>query len=428
VTAGAAGPARAAGRSDRAWTAALAIAAVAVLLRLGLVWALDLVPRVERFEYDEVARNLVAGHGLGLVLHGTWYQSFGSIPYVLITAAADTFAPRPAATLLMLQALFILPTTLAAFALSRRLFDARAGLLAAAGTALHPALLYFDTHKLHPLGFDTMLAVGGMAVVFRLASVDSSRATWPAGIAHGVALLERPTFLALLPLALLALRARRAGRRSAIAYLSFALLPTGVWLARSMLVYGAPVLNPEASEFLWRGNNSRASGTNFARGPDLVPVFEAAPEAFQREVLASDEAGQRRAFGREAWRFIRERPAEAARLYLSKLGAFLWFSEHAGAWYPPAYLQAYRAGYAALALAAVAGLLALRRRPPEARRLGSELVAFFLSVGTLQAVFYVETRHRWAVEPLLVVLAAGALSELLARSSHARRGSAGPRN
>jgi 4-amino-4-deoxy-L-arabinose transferase-like glycosyltransferase len=412
VTGHASGESRHATDAPAGLRTAVCLALAGVLVRLALVWALDLPARAQRFEYDEVARNLVEGRGLGLTVHQTWYRSFGNLPYVLLTAASYFASTRPATTLLVLQALLIVPTTLAAFGLARRLFGGRAGVLAAAGTALHPALLYFDTHKLHPLGFDTLLAVGGLQLALGLSPAVSRGRLLVTGVLHGVALLERATFLPLLPLALLRLRSGRALARASLVYLSLALLPTGLWLGRSVLVYGTPVLNPEAAEFLWRGNNPVASGTNFARGARLVPVFEAAPAQFRREVLACDEAGQRRAFRREALRFMREQPLDAARLYLRKLGAFLWFSEHAGRLYPPVLVRAYRIGYAALALAACAGLVALRRRPPESRRRGLALVLFFLSVGAIQSVFYVETRHRWAVEPLLVVLAAGALADL----------------
>ena len=71
---------RRAERPDRALRWALSIAVAGVLARLALVWALDLAPYVERFEYDEVARNLVEGRGLGMVIHGAWYRSFGNAP------------------------------------------------------------------------------------------------------------------------------------------------------------------------------------------------------------------------------------------------------------------------------------------------------------------------------------------------------------
>jgi hypothetical protein len=204
-----------------------------------------------------------------------------------------------------------------------------------------------------------------------------------------------------------------------IAYGLAAALPLVVWLGVSSSLFGEAAFISTGAEVLWTGNNPVASGTNFGRGPGLVPVFEAAPEAFRNEVLASDESGQRRAFRREAMRFIGEQPLDAARLYVRKLWAFLWFSEHAGGWYSPRLTLAYKAFYAGLVLAACAGLVVSMRRSPDARRLGTALVWFFLSVGALQAIFYVETRHRWAVEPVLVVLASGAVAGWLSRAAAA---------
>jgi len=399
---------------DLGWRWALLVAAGGFLARVALVWGLELAPSVERFEYEEVACNLLAGQGFGIVQHGAWYRTYPSAPFVLLTAAAHAAWPQPEALLLGLQALFIVPTTLAAYALARRLFGVGAGLLAAVGTAFHPGLLYFDTHKLHPLGFDAMLAVVGLLLAVRASSeTDRGAVAGYAGLLHGLAILERTTFVALVPLTLVA--ARRANLRGGwvSTYILATALPLALWLGWTWRVYGEVVLNPVGAEVLWKGNNPAASGTNFARGADLVPVFEAAPEEFRREVSSADESGQRRAFQREALRFIRERPFDAAQLYLLKLRGFFWFSPHAGALYPRPFLSLYQAGYSLLALGACGGLVALRGRPLEPRRLGTALVVFFASVGVLQAAFYVETRHRWAVEPLLVVLAAGALAERL---------------
>jgi high-affinity Fe2+/Pb2+ permease len=40
--------------------------------------------------------------------------------------------------------------------------------------------------------------------------------------------------------------------------------------------------------------------------------------------------------------------------------------------------------------------------------------AFFLGIGLLQSVFYVEGRHRWSVESALIVLAAAGTVSLWA--------------
>lgn len=396
----------------------LGIALAGVVCRVALVWQLGLTSRVETFEYEEVARNIIEGSGFGITHHGAWYRSYASIPYVALTVLVYTLVGRSHAAMLAVQAMISAPVALAAGLLALRVFGARAAVIAATLAALHPALVYVDTHKLHPLGLDAALATGGLALALDMAPRLSRAGAL--GLWHGVAILERPPFSALAAIALARWRRPLASSWPVvIVYGLCVALPSAAWAARNVGVYGEPLLNPEDGELLWKGNNPQASGTNLARGDEGIPVFDAAPEAFRRKILAADEAGQRRMFRKAALDFVLGQPSAALRLYAVKLGSFFWFSEHAGRLYPAHYMAVYRLFYAALLAFSAMGLARALARPGEGRRDAIALCAFFSSVGALQALFYVETRHRFAVEPLLCVLAAGGLAAL-ARSLSAR--------
>jgi hypothetical protein len=220
--------------------------------------------------------------------------------------------------------------------------------------------------------------------------------------------LERTTWLALPVVGLAGLAfARRAMRLRLLAVylLGLALLPAP-WVARSLRLYGDLTLNSVSAELLWRGNNPLATGGSFAPG-GRVSVFEAAPEDFRRKVRAADELTQRRLFTEAAREYVRDHPGEALERYAHKVVGFWWFMPHSGLLYPAAYLVVYKAYYTVVLLLAgvgIAGIIA--RGDTDQRWILTAAGVVLLVTSVAQAVFYVEIRHRWSVEPILLVLAA----------------------
>jgi hypothetical protein len=185
------------------------------------------------------------------------------------------------------------------------------------------------------------------------------------------------------------------------------------WSIRNSLLLGQPVLvSSEASEWLWRGNNPAATGSSYTR--DGRRMLDAAPPAFQASIYAATEAERVRLYRDAALSFVGDHPLEATSLYLRKLKAFWWSSDTTGLLYPPEWLAGYYAWSAAILLLAVVGALKARRRP----ELG--LVLLVLAVSALtQALFYVEGRHRLAVEPLILVVSGIGLASVW--RAHAKR-------
>src|SRR5262249_52968346 len=86
-----------------------------------------------------------------------------------------------------------------------------------------------------------------------------------------------------------------------------------------------------------------------------------------------------------------------------KLKAFVWASDLTGRAYPPAWAFAYGLWYATLLACAVPGVW-LSRRDEDSWSVVTLILVCVALIGATQAVFYVEGRHRVAVEPLRAVL------------------------
>jgi hypothetical protein len=117
-------------------------------------------------------------------------------------------------------------------------------------------------------------------------------------------------------------------------------------------------------------------------------------------------------FGEEVVEFAIQQPDVFAGLIARKFLYFWWASPQMGMLYPPEWLNLYLV-YAAsvLVLAGLGALGIVRGGTPAARDLLWTIGSVSLTIAVLHALAYVEGRHRWGIEPLLLLLAAqGAFS------------------
>lgn len=379
------------------------VAIAAIVARAAAQIAVGFYVSPEAWEYDTLARNLVAGNGYVIEHDGTTHRAFTFPLYPLLLAGVYAVAgPSPTAVGLLQVALgAVLAALVYLFAIP---MGRPVAILAALGAATHPGLLIYAA-KIHALNLHAVLATA-LALVARLAlQRPDLRTALIAGITTGVASLERPTFLPTIGLALGIGGWRRGDPRVALTLLAVWIALTAAfvapWLVRNAVAVGAPVLTTTSNEALWRGNNPLATGGNAAA--DGRPMLEASPEMRDR-VFGRPDVVQNEEFGRAALAYMSADPVRSAAWTVRKLFQFWGSGPHVGTNYPARWTQLYTAYYVAVVVLAAAALMVGRAIVG-----GASLAAIALTVvptSLLQAVYYVEGRHRWEVEPLLLVLAA----------------------
>ncbi len=363
------------------------------------------------WEPEVIANNLLAGKGFLLDDHlGTSYRAFMLPAYPLLCAFVYSFTRHSQLTLVVLQCLLSAVSCLQVRAIGERVFPkSRVGAGAAWLTAFHPGLIFFAI-QLHPLTLDLFSYLWALWACLALFQRPATGVALHLGIAAGLALLSRGTILFFLLFAAAlflwkAGRERWPGKAARLAALAAAVAALAVlpWLIRNaVLFHRFPLFITSANQSLWAGNNPLSVGTLHTRdGRALVQQF---PPRLEAALARADELGQSDLFRKEALDFIRQDPGAAARLYLRKWVNFWWFSPTAGRYYPRAYALLYGIFYAAALGLALLGLWLARRQlssPPLLL-----LVLFPLFIAFFQCLYYVEGRHRWTVEPLLLLLAA----------------------
>jgi 4-amino-4-deoxy-L-arabinose transferase-like glycosyltransferase len=381
--------------------------ALAFGCRVGGQLLLGAYAHPETWEYEAIATNILAGRGYTYTLLGAEYVASQSSPlYIYLAVVVYALSAHSQAALLLVQALLGAGAATLCAWLGLRLFSARVGWLSGLLAATHPALIVYAA-KLHALTLDVFLVCALVAAFVAVPRRPASTRLGLLGALLGLAALTRTTVLVLLPAGLLWLRRYRDLRplgAGACALVVAALVVFLPWSIRDSLLLGQPVLlSSESAEWFWRGNNPNASGSSWTA--DGRTMLEVADPAFRAEILAADEARRMTLYRAAALEFWRADPGAAVRLYVAKLAAFWWMSPSTGLLYPAWWVSAYMAYYLVVAASALVGVVV---GLADARaRSGVVLIVLLLALVSLgQSLFYVEGRHRWEVEPLLLVLAA----------------------
>src|SRR5437764_13892661 len=141
---------------------------IAFLLRLGAGVFTGGLLHPEAFEYDQMARSLVAGHGLVFLHLSVTYHSFAPPLYPWLSAASYWLCGSLIA-LMMLQVVAGSALAVVVAQIAKR-FSASAIATLAAGLliAFHPGLIIYNVAKAHPLTFDALFFTLAMLHAFRL--------------------------------------------------------------------------------------------------------------------------------------------------------------------------------------------------------------------------------------------------------------------
>lgn len=230
------------------------------------------------------------------------------------------------------------------YRIGRRVFGPRAALWAGVIMALYGPLVHFDAQPLTPV-VHIVLVLGGLFMLLRAAGTGEAavgalpptardgagetridrlsstawRRTWLAGVLWGLAAAATPNVLVAAPAAAW-WAGRRTRRAAAFLFVLGIAIPIAAITARNALVAGEVVLiSSNGGINFYIGNNP-----DYERTIRLRPGGEFERLAQEPENLGIVKASARsRYFASRAWRFLRDYPGQALRLYLRKTQALI---------------------------------------------------------------------------------------------------------
>jgi len=210
------------------------------------------------------------------------------------------------------------------FLLGQRLFNRRAGLVAASLHALYPVLIYFESELLLDSLFMLLVQIAVYRFLIWLES-EEPRDVFYVGLTCSLAAITRPTILVAVPLFLLMIVwiCRRSDYlRQAILFVVGLALFVGPVFARNLVVAGDPVLiSSQAGVNLFIGNNPEADGFTAALPEPMGRNWQLS----QIEKIAEDDLGRQLKPGELStyWRgkavdWTMSNPGRFAELYATK--------------------------------------------------------------------------------------------------------------
>lgn len=381
---------------------------------------------IETWEYEIIAKNFLEGKGFIYPQLGVNYRSYCEPLYPVFCIFVYLLTGHDVFVLVILQAVFSALIAVVIFFCAKKLFGRKAAFIAGILAAFHPGLIAYTT-KLHPLTFDALFIGLALLATFNLAENFCRRNLIIAGLVNGMCVLTRPTILIFMPFALFFILRKkkiefRRGLIYAIVFFVSAAAVFSPWTIRNYLVQKKFVLTRSGMPFVfWLGNNPNFSGS--ALDNQGGAIFDLAPEEFKEKVSKLDEMAQNKEFLNSAFDYIMKHPFKFLERTAIKFFYFWWFSPQAGLLYPKIYFILYKIFYLlAFSLGLLGVFTCLFGRQVSYKenlfnmKIGILLIiVMLLTISISQSLFYIETRHRWAVEPIFLIFTAKGIYYILER-------------
>jgi hypothetical protein len=327
-------------------------------------------------------------------------------------------------------------TALVVLYTGRRFLSARAGLVAALISTLHPYLVWHDVHVNREI-LDQLIGAAIFALTLLVAEKTSPWAAVALGVALGLSLLGNSR-LAALPLFVAAyLLWNHVGGTAILISLVLCAATVAPWVIRNKMEVGCYALTTDAHA-LWKANNINTYAT-LAHGGwiDDVPPLPGAPRLtpeFASDIykqtgkkIRIDECAQMRLYRHATVEFWRQHPGEKAKL-MQQAVRMLWDPRPTTTETGPSsggksHLRTVAETIWAVPVFAFAVLgLVLGFRSTAVSRRFLWLAVLFLVYQTLAAMLFAgATRYRVSWDFVLALLAGLAVDQLLARRESAER-------
>lgn len=373
--------------------------------------------RPEVFEYEEIANNILAGKGFSYTFYyGTEYRSLVQPFYPIFTVLVYYLTNHSHIAILVIQSIISSLLCFPVYFIALRLTSPANAILAAFLTAFHPGLTVYSIFKLHPLVFDTFFYLLSINIFLRFIEKPDVKNAIFSGVVFGLALLSRSTiavffigtliFILLMRSLKLNARLKYAAIIAITAFMVY--LP---WIIRNYFVFHRIVIaQTDAGENLWAGNNIFTAGSSML--PSGISVHEKASNSMKNELVKLDELEQQRYYIGSFLNFIKEHPGLFSELFLKKFLYFWWFSPYTGTLYSKAWLNVYKVYYYILALLFMIGLYSLFKEKKHFK-LMFILFMYMIPIALIHSIAFTDTRHRWTVEPVLLLIASIGVGRIL---------------
>lgn len=381
---------------------------IALSLRLIAVFTQEeskRVPGADAKDFDNIAVNIISGHGFSRVVEGEKIPtSFRPPVFPWFLAIVYTFFGHNYIAVKIVQAVLGSLTCILIFFIATTIYDKKTALIASIIMAVYkpfisgfnyyggPAILYSEYFYIFILGLTILM-------VLRFIKEQNKVYAVMAGIFMGLAVLTRFEFI-LYPIFLFPylflmshFSIKKFIRKYLLMYLfiGLTLMP---WVTRNYIVHGRTVLLSTLGGYIfWMGNNYLANGSS--SGTYTENYLE-----LMKETESMNEYERDRIFFKDGIRELKTNPKRIPKLFIKKI-LILWapFENGFGMFNPY---------YAVILLFGSIGILFFRKSVITEHI----LLILFLIITAVAVVTFGDPRYRYPYESCLIIFAALAMNEI----------------
>lgn len=390
------------------------IFASSFIVQLLVMYFLGRYHQLGIYEYEEIAVNLLTRHSFICHRLGGVYYSIMTPLYPMLCAAVYFLTNFSHLAMLLVQITLVSSLSVIVYMIGDRIFNKETGLIGAILCIFHPGLIIYSTMKLHELSLVVFVFSLLILTILKFGHHITYKNSLFIGIVIGMAILTRANIVLFIPLFLIWLYMKNVFKTKkeylckSFFILFIVAITISPWIMRNYFVHHKFVFMQTPSVDFWVGNNNYATGTNYTK--DGKQVIDLMPKDFLDNIYKADELTKDKIFKQEVYNFIIQHPYRFAGLFFKKFYYFWWFSPQTGIEYSKVYAVLYKIYYSVVFLFAAFGIFfAVRSKNIKVKENSILLLLFFLSVSVSQSMFYVEGRHRWAIEPMLLIFTANGI-------------------
>ncbi|HAB52188.1 MAG TPA: hypothetical protein DCE80_08480 [Ignavibacteriales bacterium] len=393
------------------------IFSIAFFLRVAVVFYVHNYYDVERLQLTagdvlEVVHNIVDGKGFSGKAYfspeprpTSWMAPI--YPYFL-SGCLLIFGSYGYLVIEILQCIASAFISIILYLTGKKLFNKKAGFIAAILAAFYPPLMYYCTIMWGAIFFILLINIL-ILFLFKVKEIPTNYNICLCGFLMGFTALVDPVIMCFYPFVFLWLFFNfpshiNTSIKNLGIVLGIMLLVISPWTIRNYLVFNKFVLiKSNIGHAFWVGNNPRASG-------NMEIVFPEKEEIEKISVLT--EVERERIFITKAFTFIKENPKQFVSLFFSKLRFFWWKIDNKNLGTGNKYVQIMYFSYGIILFLALCGIIFSIAR--EKFYFIILILFLFFSLSMTYSLTAVGTyRYRLPVEPYLLIFAALTINIIL---------------
>lgn len=398
---------------------------ISVIIKLIVAYYLGNRFQPKLWEYEEIATNIINSKGFlylwpdlkPIQRFNIQFRSIQEPFFPILCAVTYFFTHHSILAVLMLQILYTSLIPIIIFYIARKIYDSKTAILTVILSLFLPGITFYSAVNLHQMPLYSLFFCIILLLTLTLFEKFCLKNQILLGIVLGISLLTRSTTIFIMFFVLLWLWIfLKANRRTKILGFLNIVLIAGIiilpWVIRNSLIHKRLVLFQSSDGyFLYIATNPRATGTLYLS--DGRFQLEAIPEELLKKYNTMTELQFKDLMLKEGWRYVRQDPIRIFKLASLRFFYFWWFSpitgKAPGFEYPKEYLKLYKAFYAILLFLFLSQVFCMvkeylnKKNPSFSKEILVLLILLAISIPHI--ILYSEGRHKFSIEPLLLILA-----------------------